>query len=93
MKVKFLIIVALLFGLTADTFGQQKKYKYKKNYRKKAPYHKVYKPKPKPPRGAVVVLPPGPRHRAIVTPPTPPRRPARPPLPPAPPRPPLPGRG
>ncbi len=88
MKVKFLIIAALLFGIAADSFGQQKKYKYKKHYRK-GPHHKVYRPKhPAPPR-AVVVLPPAPRHPAVVTPP----RPKRPPLPPAPPRPPLPRRG
>jgi hypothetical protein len=88
MKVKFLIIVALLFGLTADTIAQKKKYKSKKHYRK-GPYHKVYKPRPPAPRGAVVVLPPAPRHPAVVTLPAPPR----PKLPPPPPRPPLPGGG
>ncbi len=92
MKAKFLIIAVLLFGLTANTFGQQKKYKSKKHYRK-GPHHKVYRPKhPAPPR-AVVVLPPGPRQPAVVKLPAPPRRPARPPLPPAPPRPPLPRKG
>ena len=88
MKAKFLILAAIFFGISADSFGQQRRYKYRKGYRK--PGHvKVYRPAAPPPPASVTVSVPTPPRPRVVKPPTPPK----PPMPPAPPRPPLPGGG